>query len=514
MLRRSDYMYTSNVVSGSNVFLCRTEHPLYDPEFVKQIVDAQKLNELIKRKKFDSKVSNLNKKQLAIADRGTRCMYAESDPCIGFVEGKGIVIKCINTNCPGIKNLKSFHGRSPWKGCNPDVSKDYISMWAMNPNDELVYGNPKSLSRYYLVDLISDEEMDLYISNPGNAGVDHPTPPAPILEDKEEVIKGQYEYINPKTGKKMIIVGYKKLQYPDEDGIREPIWQDVEEPEIPIWGVVDRNEQEKNEITIRRTKKIEKLSASKSIKKNLQKNNSLDDDEYYKKKEEYEEKVSKSIVDDIHLTDIDADFYGLTNVVILLENPAEAAYVSQTLLVSNVEHGFSNNENVVVTTIDDYLNYLDRTTIVLSDTVITKGCSRKNTQSWSELANQSNLIKLRLSRRDYVEYSCDFGIRWACRSMYGVTHVCINKNDFEFNDQLTEGLTRITLIHDGSDFLITDRKGNELGYTNAVFDQFMNYLVEKDDIVSYPEKIKGLALSVYKDEINVLGMGHLKFSEY
>ena len=137
-------MMNSNIVAGSNVFLSRTDDPRYDPLFVAQIYDEVLLRDLKNRRETDREIPALSKEQMAIVHKGIRCTFAKKDPCFGYIEGIGTKCKCINIDCPGIHDLPSFWGQSPWKGCNPDVTEEYVKEWTQNPKDNELYGNPDS----------------------------------------------------------------------------------------------------------------------------------------------------------------------------------------------------------------------------------------------------------------------------------------------------------------------------------------------------------------------------------
>ena len=75
-----------------------------------------------------------------------------------------------------------------------------------------LYGRPDQLPRYYIVDMISDKEMNQYVVDPGNDGIDHKTPPAAVYRKPEPEPKYEKYKIDPNTGRKMVVTGYKRLK--------------------------------------------------------------------------------------------------------------------------------------------------------------------------------------------------------------------------------------------------------------------------------------------------------------
>ena len=445
-------MPESNIVAGSNVYLVRTDDPRYDPDFVYQIRDYELLKAIKKRRNVDSQVSALTGEQISIVHRGIRCTFAKNDPCIGSVAGIGTQVKCINIECPGIYDRSSFYGKAPWKGCNPGVTEEYIKKWTPNPEDKKRYGRPDRLPKYFYVDMISDEEMNRYTVDPGNDGIDHPTPPAPVYVKPEPEIKSSSYKIDPKTGRKMVIVGRTKLVYPDEDGLGDP-----------IWDFVDEVEEEVRSQTIRKAKKIEKKKEATQIKKVLPKLPAKETDPDFARKADFEKAVAEGISDEIKLTEIEADTLDTGNTVILVDNPGEVAFVSNTFLVGGVDHSIKHDNGVVIALIDDYKKYVEKSCLLISSTVLKTGCKESNVQVWKELSMRPGLIRLKMTDRDYYEFFYESGSRWTCRNMYGVTHVCVTDDDVEEIYKLKDGLYPVSLVDDGDSYMVLKKNGDPLG---------------------------------------------------
>ena len=243
-------MPESNIVAGSNVFLFRTDQPWWDPQFVAQIDDYQLLK-AVEARQTDYRVARFSKKQLSIIETDLRCVYAKTDPCWGYSnEKKRVVSACINGKCPKIKE------------CNPNYSPDEAAYWKTSNNEEQAYGFPRKQPRYYIVDMVSDEEMTRYYSNPKNEGFEYSVPRSPVLAD-EKYDSNRKTKIDPATGRKMVVVGYNWM-------ITDNASYESEEL-IPIWGYVEEVEEKKQPVTRKRAKRIEKLEEPRSIKKKLSK---------------------------------------------------------------------------------------------------------------------------------------------------------------------------------------------------------------------------------------------------
>ena len=496
-------MAESNIVAGSNVYLARTDDPRLDPDFIAQILDYDLLKSIVDRRKTDSRIPMLSGEQMSIVHRGIRCTFAQNDPCIGYVEGKGTQVKCINIKCPGIYDRSSFYGKAPWKGCNPGVTEEYIKEWTPNPEDKKRYRRPDMLPQYYIVDMISDEEMSRYTVDPGNDGVDHPTPPAPVYKKPEPEGKSQSYKIDPKTGRKMVVIGYTKLIYPDEDGLGNP-----------IWGFVEEVEAEKQPQIIHKAKKIEKKKEITQIKKVLPKTPVKEIDPDFARKAEFEKAVADNISDEIKLTEIESDSIEADSTLILVDNPAELSFVSSTFLVSGIDHSLHNRGGAEIALIDDYKKYSDRGCVLVSSTLLKSGCKESNVQAWKELSQRQGLIRLKMTDRDYYEFAYDSGSRWTCRNMYGVTHVCVDDDDLKEIESLNDGLYPVSLVDDGESYMVLRKNGEPLGNLGISFVNLIKGLKEKDEITATPQVIKGVTIKVVDGKAEILGMGHLKFIEY
>ena len=485
-------METSNIVVGSNVFLCRTEYSFQDPEFVKQVQDYELLKYIESRNQVDNLIAPFQKEQISILNTEMRCIYAKNDPCWGYKKTKGkVVCACINERCPLLKE------------CNPDYSRNNASYWMTSEVESSLYGRPDQLPRYYIVDMISDKEMNQYVVDPGNDGIDHKTPPAAVYRKPEPEPKYEKYKIDPNTGRKMVVTGYKRLKYPEEDGLCDPIWGFVEDVGI-----------EKTLKVIRKAKKIEKKRNIHTIKKPILKMETEMIDSDYVNKVKYKRAVTTHIIEEIKLTDFREDCFIPNDTVIFFDNPAEMAFVSGTLLVEGIAHGYDDGDVIILSLVDDYKKYSKKKCVFISSEALKNGCNEKNIKAWKVLAENNEIYHLKISDRDYYKFLYTGSERWTCRNMYGVTHVCVVKEDIKEIEKLEDGLYPVSLLDDGDSYMILKKNGELLGKLGMTFVKLIKSLKEMDQISSLPQEIKGISLKVVGGKTEILGMGHLKFIEY
>lgn len=476
-------MQQSNIVAQSNVYPFKKDFPWYDSEFVSQVEDYS----LLKKIFFLVHTVEPTPKQEEIMRTETRCMYAKNDPCWGYSDkAKKVVCACINGKCP-----KGIYF------CNPNYKDENKKYWKTSKEDKALYGNPgnrKELPYYYLVDLISEEEMQKYDENAvDDYELKHPVDPPDGGKPSDEK-----EYmIDPVTGKKMVVVGY---EWKTTDNSYDTISL------VPIWGYVDEIEETKKPIVVKRAKKIEKLKKLEPLKKNIFKSD-LD-------REKVKKSVLDKITDTIKLIDLTADQLENEKVVIFLDNPAELSFVSSTFVVSEIEHGIISNSNIRLALIEDIKKYSDIQTALVSSTVIKNECNDERIEAWDMLSKKNNLLRLEVSEREYYLFDRSNISRWTCRNMYGVTHVCVEPSDIEDFEKLKDGLYQVSIVEGGKSFMISDKNGNPLGKLNKRFGDLIEALKKNDEISGTPAVIKGITLKILNGKIDILGMGHLKFVEY
>lgn len=489
-------MPDSNIIAGSNVFLSRTEDPRWDPEFVSQIQDYKLLKDLESRKQVDNRIIHFSRKQRDILEIELRCTNAKNDPCWGYsAEKNRIVSACINVECPKIMD------------CNPNYTANDAAYWVTTEEERKLYGKPDKQPCYYIVDMVSDEEMMRYDSNPRNEGFEYPIAKNPVLEDERDKIRAtQNERIDPKTGRRMRVIGHKWI-------ITDNASYESEEL-VPIWGYVEEVE-EKKQLTVRKNvKRIEKKQETSSVRKVYEKPKEKTVDPDFARREEFEKAVFESITGEIKLTDVEDEYIGDTSSVILLDNPAELAFVSSTFLISGIDHGIHESSGVMLALVDDYRKNTDCEHVFVSNTVLKTGCKEVNVQAWKALAGKSEIIQLLISERDYYRFEYGDDNCWTCRNIYGVTHVCVSDDDIQSMKKLQDGLYSVSLVDDGDTFMILGKNDEMLGRLGNVFADMINALKSAEKIASSPTVIKGIGIKVVDGKVDILGMGHLIFIEY
>ena len=487
-------MQESNIVAGSNVYLSRTESPFWDPDFVAQVQDYKLLKYISSKRQTDNRVAAFSGNQGEILRTEMRCIYAPKDPCWGYVkERKRVLSACINGECPKIYE------------CNPKYTAEDAAYWVTTDEERKQYGNPDKQPRYYIVDMISDEEMTRYDSNPKNEGYEYPVPKNPVLKDKRDTIESEPKTkIDPRTGRRMVVVGYKWMITDTSDYQNEEL--------IPIWGFVEEVEERKQPTVRKKAKRIEKKQIVEQPKRKPVLEEKTPDPDYARK-DDFEKAVASHISGEIKLTDVDEDSIS-AGTVILLDNLAELAFVSSTLLVSEIKHGIKAESGIMLSLIDDYEKFADRPNVMISNTVLKSGCKESNVGSWKALSQKEEIERLNISDRDYYQYKYDNGSRWTCRNMYGVTHVCVSTDDVKDIDNLSDGIYSVSLVDDGDTYMILDKSGTPMGHLGGSFVEVINSLKKDEEISGTPAVIKGISLSIAGGKLDILGMGHLKFIEY
>lgn len=170
----------SNIIIPSNIYPC-IEEWTKDEEFMSQIFDYHKINNA-RKNKYSSYVPDFKRTQIAIIGNGTRCINSQDDPCRGYVKGKGGQCKCIKRDCKLISK------------CNPDLTEEYALFWETAGDDISLYGYPNKQKKYYLVDLVSEEEKNSYFFNPETS-----TKKYPVFNEKNE-----------DKERKLVIIGYHR----------------------------------------------------------------------------------------------------------------------------------------------------------------------------------------------------------------------------------------------------------------------------------------------------------------
>ena len=492
-------MTSSNIVAGSNVFLSREDDPRQDPAFVEQVQDYDRLKGIADRRKVDHSIAKFSSAQEEILRTEMRCVYAKNDPCWGYVKSSNRVISaCINGECPKIRE------------CNPKYSLEEAKYWRPSVFDKRAYRDPEKLRFYYIVDMVSDEEIGRYDSNPRNEGFEYTIPKNPVLPNKQDQKEKDQKYkIDPLTGRKMVVIGYRWVITDNASYENEEL--------LPIWGYVEEVEEKPEKVAVRRkAKRIEKIQDASPKKKRIGKAAEPVRDPDFDRKEEFEAAVASAITEEIKLTDVDPDIISEDEEpVVLLDNPAELAFVSGTFLISGIEHGIETTHPIQLALIDDYPRFAGRKMVLISNTALKKGCRENNVKAWKALAEQKNLILLHVAERDFYNFSYgDQKSRWTCRNMYGVTHVCVERTDISEMEKLSDGIYPVSIVDDRNTYMILTKSGEPLGRLGKSFVEVIDELKKSEEISGIPANITGISLQVQNGKTEFLGMGHLKFIEY
>lgn len=471
-------MGKSNVIANSNVLLFKTNYPWRDSEFMTEIEDYSLLKYYEeKQKNGDNQAIAFSDKQKEILKTELRCIHAKNDPCWGYIDSlKKVVSKCINGKCPLIHR------------CNPLFTVDYAALWQPSYEDCVLYKEPHKIRKYYFVDMISDDEMLTYKSLPEFEGYSFNVQKEPW----EEVPKYNRRKIkiDPKTGKKMVIVGY-------DWKITDNANYESEEM-FPIWDYENEEIIEDKEFIRPKAKKIEKKP--------------IVDKEYRFDLDENKKNIERNIVEKVKLTKFSKNITNDKEVVVLFSNPAELAFASNILLINNVEHGYRNNIKLVL--FEDYGECADEELLIISNSILMRVYSEEEKAIWEKLSSKKDIRVLNIMKRDYQEFVYGGGSFWTCANMYGITHICIKKEDLQLLDENDCKLTSIVLNNESDKYIMYDAEGVQIGALNSVAQNKLQFLEERGEIPGQPNKIEGVSIRIEDGIKEVLGIGHLKFSEY
>ncbi len=481
-------MLKSNIVAESNVYLVRTKIPFWDPDYVSQIIDPKFLNDIKGRYKVENNVQKLNPEQMAISRREIRCRYAENDPCWGY-DGKKEICKCINGKCSYIYE------------CNPDYSDEYAEIWQSSEKDTQLYGNPEKLKEYYLTGMISEEEMEMYSFLPEHEGILNPVPAGDIYYN------GWREFTRKdKKGRWLTIVGYRWVIIDNASYEGEEL--------VPIWGRRDTEIVERRKPNpVKKAKRIEKKNSNSDINEdNAASPLSGRKKSYYK----LFEKILIDLINRIiNFVDMSNESFSGKKTTILLDNPAELAFVSSYLLNNSIMHGISTDQKVTLMVADKYKGSTDYKHIIISSTFLSNGCNDRNIQVWELLSKQKDISKLNISKHDYVNFKDDYGTkRYGLKNLYGVTHVCLVSDDINIKRDLQDGFYKVKFVNNGMVYEIENMGGEVIGVLKEEFTHFLRSLLSKGEISEMPDTIEGVALNVQKGKMDLLGIGHLIFMVY
>lgn len=144
----------------------------------------------------------------------------------------------------------------------------------------------------------------------------------------------------------------------------------------------------------------------------------------------------------------------------------------------------------------------------MSSGFLEQGCNIDSEVAWKELKKVSTVSELAVTGREFFSFEGGNGyVRWGCRNLYGATHIVVNLEDFELKKAIS-GEHNITLVHDTENYKIRSKSSCEqLGTTTESLWIALESLRRNDGI-------SGLILSQKKSELELKGIGHMKFDEY
>lgn len=500
-MEKNSLKNVSNITGGSNIYPCNGM-PSKDEMFVNHIEAYSYIKDISRKQSLGQTNVRLLKKQAQFLNIEMRCLYAKNDPCWGYVEGQGIKCKCINIECPKIGE------------CNPTYTHEQRVYWTMKASEKKLYGEPNKLKKYYLVDLVSDDEKNKYISYPKGAGKEFP----PIKEIKIEK--------KPKRGRSRIIIGYEKTYFGDADDQLSPIWGYVDDVENDTAYCRTMFGKSQKVIVENEKTYIDELSKStepKSVYKHgilnvNRKSVSLESDGQYKK---IEELVKNNIVKKNNLTELlkrqSENIGQLNNANIVLSNKAEVAYVSKMLIEAGILQDL-NHENNIVRLWDSQNSKAENIygCVFVSNTFISYGCHKENESVWKKLEKINDIIQLNLSGRSYFNFKVDGEhVRWGYENLYGATHLLVEKDDLIINKILENRLIGITIeFVNGKYDIYSKQNGEKIGYGTDNLIRTIEKLKKLDKIIDLPKSIDGVYISKVNNTYDIYGLGHMKFDEY
>ncbi len=505
-------MERSNIIGGSNVYPCKG-NPLQDQEFVSHIEDYGHIKAIHKMHEFRQSSVSLTKKQAQLLEIEMRCALLRDrpDPCWGYIEGQGVRSRCIEGRCPHI--LK----------CNPTYTKEQAEYWTMTEETKALYGHPDKQKKYYLVDLVSDQEMLKYISDPKGAGKEYPhiKDPEPEKPKKEK-----------SSGRKLVIIGYEETYFGDADNQLSPIWGYVDDSE-DAGPIVTRQYGNRKESIHKnaykpsekpkekeKPKAEERVTIEKPVPKVEPKPVVVVEEIDSKLKQAYEQDLKGRIAESYQLTEISEELLQSISegkaVAVVLANEAEMAYVSSMFLQAGIEHDVEPKGETGAVTLwkADSKGIEVNDVLLVSSEYVKQGCSLKTENSWKKAKASNSVYELAVTGRDFFSFKTNRGERWGCRNLYGATHLAVKIGDLNLSDSSIQE-QKITLMKDANNYIILSTSSAEqLGVTNEDLWSALESLKKEDEISEFPRLISGLIISESKGGLELKGIGHMKFDEY
>ena len=502
-------MEKSNINGESNIYPSR-RNPLTDRKFVSQIEDYEYIKDIDKMQKLRQISDVLTQKQKQILVTEMRCVYAKHDPCWGYINGEGIRCKCIESECPNL--IK----------CNPQYTLEEKEYWTMSEEEKERYGDPDKQRKYYLVDLVSDEERSRYVSEPKGIGREF----SPMANEKNKKSKSVKQKSDRTSKKKLVIIGYEDIYFGDADNQLSPIWGYIDDSK-GAGAMITHYYGNRKEVLHENAWRIEtellsqKKKSIKTIKKKkLEKTSIIEEDKIEKKL--IEKEIKSKLQRSCQLTEITNEYiernFGNNELNIILSNEAEMEYVSSMFLKGEIAHTIQENrnkKNVCLWDVQAGKIKSLRGYVLLSKTIIEKEYNFLNDIVWEKMENVFRFDELIINGRDFFEFEGTKGEkRWGCRNLYGMTHIAIREEDLLLDSEI-EGEQEIVLIREDTRYGIWTKLDNEqLGMTSENLWNIFTKLKNMDEILEYPNTITGLVLTESNGNFMIKGIGHMKFDEY
>lgn len=492
--------FSSNIIAGSNVLFCKSEDPRYDKDFVSELTDYERLKDI--KDLNNHLVPRFPDKQRDIVKYGNRCIGARNDPCWGYSDRYGMTCACTNTFCHRI-----------WQ-CNRhyECTAEEANYWKPSPVETALYGDPQRLRRYFKVDMISDDEMRRYNSDPTGEGRTYSAVQKRVMHPGKAPEK-QKKRINPVTGKIEVPIGYQWKITDNADYQNDEL--------VPIWGSVD--EDNKKPFARKKTSRMKRLDHI--VGENTERIAGNGENIPVELDHKMKTAVRSRLIGETGLRNLPEDIASDSGsgTLILLDNPAERGYVSKVLLSNGIEHGFKTGDKVCLAVFDEYADIIPLSTgmerIYISNTVFDDTGRLDALPSWITLSKEEKIFfQLNMPRWQYRDFRYGVGAvlqRWCCENMYGITHICIEPSDLIIPSNLQDGIYPAMLIEDAGVLrLVTDDGENPIGKAKDSFMQLILRMEEAQMLAGRIAYIESFALIVHGRSFSVLGIGHVKYDEY
>lgn len=506
----------SNIVSKSNLYPCdKNKDPRFDQDFIIHVTDVTKLKAIkvaIRQFILDEKLENW---QLEYLENDMRCVFAKDDPCWGIVKSNKDGHKmtrsfCINSDCPKLME------------CNPDYTAKYGEKWDFDIDNQRQYYYAYYPSRkYFEVGEISKEEQLSYITAPETSctefsaamqtNTNRALKGSPINRKRRGVISMSL-YRDNNYGDEQIEVEYGNLDDYDTSAPKVKVQSGNEEKEV-FQKKSEKKEDIPQILIVKNSKVIEKGKKQITEKKDVP----------VGKMSKLVRTVSARCEGICSISQLNDDkieeYAGIYGMVIVADNPAEAAYISSMLEARNIEHSLNKQSDlfkVCILPVQDFDKVDKERTVMVTSTLLQSGCNQNSYEGWENIQKASQLLSLKISGKRYLPVLCSDGkVRWCCGNNVELTHVCVDTDDIKFSNHQM-GVYEVNLVFDDdrNKYYLIDQDEVVIGETKPGFMNMFSKLMEKDQIDVPPSMITGLKLDVKSLTVFVRGLGHFSHDQY